>query len=164
MIWLSDGYNTPLSLSFYLPLSLPQIGPEDLSEKSFWTKAKEGKFENNELFAKLTLAFSSQTKSECACVFYYCCYHVVFHSNEQCLSLFLTSPTSLPMSISILLLCFHQPLKVRISRTHFVLFFFFFHTSSPAFLTLLFPLLGGHSAHLHYSATLCQNSISHTSS
>uniref|UniRef100_A0A8C9XF54 Diaphanous related formin 1 n=1 Tax=Sander lucioperca TaxID=283035 RepID=A0A8C9XF54_SANLU len=42
------------------------IGPEDLSEKSFWTKAKEGKFENNELFAKLTLAFSSQTKSECA--------------------------------------------------------------------------------------------------
>uniref|UniRef100_A0A8C9XF32 Diaphanous related formin 1 n=1 Tax=Sander lucioperca TaxID=283035 RepID=A0A8C9XF32_SANLU len=43
-----------------------KIGPEDLSEKSFWTKAKEGKFENNELFAKLTLAFSSQTKSECA--------------------------------------------------------------------------------------------------
>uniref|UniRef100_A0A8C2WGI6 Diaphanous related formin 1 n=1 Tax=Cyclopterus lumpus TaxID=8103 RepID=A0A8C2WGI6_CYCLU len=42
-----------------------KIGPEDLSENSFWTKAKEGKFENNELFAKLTLAFSSQTKSEC---------------------------------------------------------------------------------------------------
>ncbi|XP_035858563.1 protein diaphanous homolog 1 isoform X2 [Sander lucioperca] len=40
-----------------------KIGPEDLSEKSFWTKAKEGKFENNELFAKLTLAFSSQTKT-----------------------------------------------------------------------------------------------------
>ncbi|KAM7000003.1 protein diaphanous homolog 1 [Tautogolabrus adspersus] len=42
-----------------------KIGPEDLSENSFWTKAKEDKFENNELFAKLTLAFSSQTKSEC---------------------------------------------------------------------------------------------------
>ncbi|KAL7394643.1 hypothetical protein ABVT39_001113 [Epinephelus coioides] len=42
-----------------------KIGPEDLSEKSFWTKAKEEKFENNELFAKLTLTFSSQTKSEC---------------------------------------------------------------------------------------------------
>ncbi|XP_060904056.1 protein diaphanous homolog 1-like isoform X2 [Labrus mixtus] len=41
-----------------------KIGPEDLSENSFWTKAKEDKFENNELFAKLTLAFSSQTKSE----------------------------------------------------------------------------------------------------
>ncbi|XP_070693525.1 protein diaphanous homolog 1 [Pempheris klunzingeri] len=43
-----------------------KIGPEDLSENSFWTKAKEDKFENNELFAKLTLAFSSQTKkTEC---------------------------------------------------------------------------------------------------
>ncbi|KAM9849700.1 protein diaphanous homolog 1 [Aulostomus maculatus] len=41
-----------------------KIGPEDLSESSFWTKAKEEKFENNELFAKLTLAFSSQTKSK----------------------------------------------------------------------------------------------------
>ncbi|TDH07568.1 hypothetical protein EPR50_G00108020 [Perca flavescens] len=41
-----------------------KIGPEDLSEKSFWTKAKEEKFENNELFAKLTLAFSSQTKTK----------------------------------------------------------------------------------------------------
>lgn len=40
-----------------------KIGPEDLSENSFWTKAKEEKFENNELFAKLTLAFSSQTKT-----------------------------------------------------------------------------------------------------
>ncbi|KAG8004034.1 Protein diaphanous-like protein 1 [Nibea albiflora] len=41
-----------------------KIGPEDLSENSFWTKAKEEKFENNELFAKLTLAFSSQTKTK----------------------------------------------------------------------------------------------------
>ncbi|KAK7919031.1 hypothetical protein WMY93_010315 [Mugilogobius chulae] len=39
-----------------------KIGPEDLSESSFWTKAKEDQFENNELFAKLTLTFSSQTK------------------------------------------------------------------------------------------------------
>ncbi|XP_061691682.1 protein diaphanous homolog 1 [Syngnathoides biaculeatus] len=39
-----------------------KIGPEDLSETSFWTSAKEEKYENNELFAKLTLAFSSQTK------------------------------------------------------------------------------------------------------
>lgn len=48
-------------------LSLPtiQINPEDLSENSFWTKAQEEKFEHNELFAKLTLTFSSQTKSEC---------------------------------------------------------------------------------------------------
>uniref|UniRef100_A0A3Q0R4V1 Diaphanous related formin 1 n=1 Tax=Amphilophus citrinellus TaxID=61819 RepID=A0A3Q0R4V1_AMPCI len=41
-----------------------KIGPEDLSENSFWIKAKEDKYENNELFAKLTLTFSSQTKSE----------------------------------------------------------------------------------------------------
>ncbi|XP_054454189.1 protein diaphanous homolog 1-like [Anoplopoma fimbria] len=40
-----------------------KIGPEELCEKSFWTLAKEEKFENNELFAKLTLAFSSQTKT-----------------------------------------------------------------------------------------------------
>ncbi|XP_042274121.1 protein diaphanous homolog 1-like isoform X2 [Thunnus maccoyii] len=40
-----------------------KIGPEDLSENSFWTKAKEDKYENNELFAKLTLTFSSQTKT-----------------------------------------------------------------------------------------------------
>uniref|UniRef100_A0A8C7L1Y7 Diaphanous related formin 1 n=1 Tax=Oncorhynchus kisutch TaxID=8019 RepID=A0A8C7L1Y7_ONCKI len=39
-----------------------QIGYEDLSENSFWTKTKEDRYENNELFAKLTLAFSSQTK------------------------------------------------------------------------------------------------------
>ncbi|KAM9795020.1 protein diaphanous homolog 1 [Neosynchiropus ocellatus] len=39
-----------------------KIGPEDLSQNSFWTKAKEDKFENNELFAKLTMTFSSQTK------------------------------------------------------------------------------------------------------
>uniref|UniRef100_A0A671UA95 Diaphanous related formin 1 n=1 Tax=Sparus aurata TaxID=8175 RepID=A0A671UA95_SPAAU len=41
-----------------------KIGPEDLSEKSFWIKAKEEKFESNELLAKLTLAFSSQTKTK----------------------------------------------------------------------------------------------------
>lgn len=41
-----------------------KIEPEDLSENSFWTKAKEGLYENNELFAKLTLAFSSQKTSK----------------------------------------------------------------------------------------------------
>uniref|UniRef100_A0A8D3CGF6 GBD/FH3 domain-containing protein n=1 Tax=Scophthalmus maximus TaxID=52904 RepID=A0A8D3CGF6_SCOMX len=40
-----------------------KIGPEDLKESSFWTKAKEDTFENNELFAKITLSFS-QTKSD----------------------------------------------------------------------------------------------------
>ncbi|XP_036826236.1 protein diaphanous homolog 1 isoform X3 [Oncorhynchus mykiss] len=40
-----------------------EIGYEDLSENSFWTKTKEDRYENNELFAKLTLAFSSQTKT-----------------------------------------------------------------------------------------------------
>lgn len=40
-----------------------KIGPEDLSENSFWTKVKEDRFESNELFAKLTLTFSSQTKT-----------------------------------------------------------------------------------------------------
>ncbi|KAM7417652.1 hypothetical protein PAMA_017339 [Pampus argenteus] len=40
-----------------------KIGAEDLSENSFWTKAKEESFETNELFAKLTISFSSQTKT-----------------------------------------------------------------------------------------------------
>uniref|UniRef100_A0A8C0XIK3 Diaphanous related formin 1 n=1 Tax=Castor canadensis TaxID=51338 RepID=A0A8C0XIK3_CASCN len=37
---------------------------EDLSQDCFWTKVKEDRFENNELFAKLTLTFSSQTKTK----------------------------------------------------------------------------------------------------
>ncbi|XP_005617363.1 protein diaphanous homolog 1 isoform X1 [Canis lupus familiaris] len=36
---------------------------EDLSQDCFWTKVKEDRFENNELFAKLTLTFSAQTKT-----------------------------------------------------------------------------------------------------
>ncbi|XP_024864368.1 protein diaphanous homolog 1 isoform X2 [Kryptolebias marmoratus] len=40
-----------------------KIGPEDLNENSFWIKANEEQFQNNELFAKLTFTFSSQTKS-----------------------------------------------------------------------------------------------------
>ncbi|XP_049330692.1 protein diaphanous homolog 1 isoform X2 [Astyanax mexicanus] len=40
-----------------------KIAAEDLSEKSFWVKAKEDRFESNELFSKLTLIFSSQTKT-----------------------------------------------------------------------------------------------------
>uniref|UniRef100_A0AAY4DPX9 Diaphanous related formin 1 n=1 Tax=Denticeps clupeoides TaxID=299321 RepID=A0AAY4DPX9_9TELE len=39
-----------------------KIEPEDLSEISFWTKVNEDRYESNELFAKLTLTFSSQTK------------------------------------------------------------------------------------------------------
>ncbi|XP_075902918.1 protein diaphanous homolog 1 isoform X2 [Nelusetta ayraudi] len=41
-----------------------KISPEDLSENSLWTKAQEERFELEELFAKLTMTFSSQTKSE----------------------------------------------------------------------------------------------------
>ncbi|XP_073477055.1 protein diaphanous homolog 1-like isoform X2 [Aquarana catesbeiana] len=37
-----------------------KITPKELSEKSFWTQAKEDRFEKDELFAKITLTFSSQ--------------------------------------------------------------------------------------------------------
>ncbi|XP_037364974.2 protein diaphanous homolog 1 [Talpa occidentalis] len=37
---------------------------EDLSQDCFWTKVQEDRFENNDLFAKLTHTFSAQTKSE----------------------------------------------------------------------------------------------------
>ncbi|XP_062281095.1 LOW QUALITY PROTEIN: protein diaphanous homolog 1-like [Scomber scombrus] len=91
-----------------------KIGPEDLSEKSFWTKAKEDKYENNELFAKLTLTFSSQTKTS-------------------------------------------KGKNVTHTHIHLILFSQVFSSlSHPSF-----PPFGGHTAHLHYSATLCQNSISH---
>uniref|UniRef100_H0W282 Diaphanous related formin 1 n=1 Tax=Cavia porcellus TaxID=10141 RepID=H0W282_CAVPO len=36
---------------------------EDLSQGCFWTKVKEDRYENNELFAKLTNTFSAQTKT-----------------------------------------------------------------------------------------------------
>ncbi|KAJ7338062.1 hypothetical protein JRQ81_010594 [Phrynocephalus forsythii] len=42
-----------------------KITAQQLSEDCFWVKAKEDRFENEELFAKLTLAFSTaQTKSK----------------------------------------------------------------------------------------------------
>uniref|UniRef100_H0WGT0 Protein diaphanous homolog 1 n=1 Tax=Otolemur garnettii TaxID=30611 RepID=H0WGT0_OTOGA len=40
-----------------------QFVAEDLSQDCFWTKVKEDRFENNELFAKLTHTFSAQTKT-----------------------------------------------------------------------------------------------------
>lgn len=64
---------TSSPLTSFVPLcivcSFTQFGPEDLSEDSFWVQSKEDKFENSELFAKLTLAFSSQTTSKCVNVF-----------------------------------------------------------------------------------------------
>ncbi|XP_056625199.1 protein diaphanous homolog 1 isoform X1 [Triplophysa dalaica] len=41
-----------------------KIAAEDLSENSFWVKTKEDRFENKELLAKLTLTFSTQTKTK----------------------------------------------------------------------------------------------------
>ncbi|XP_043347093.1 protein diaphanous homolog 1 isoform X2 [Dermochelys coriacea] len=40
-----------------------KIVAEELSQDCFWTKVKEDRFENDELFAKLTRTFSAQTKS-----------------------------------------------------------------------------------------------------
>ncbi|KAM6148803.1 protein diaphanous homolog 1 [Erethizon dorsatum] len=37
---------------------------EDLNQDCFWTKVKEDRYENNELFAKLTHTFSAQTKTK----------------------------------------------------------------------------------------------------
>ncbi|NXD10889.1 DIAP1 protein, partial [Nothocercus nigrocapillus] len=42
-----------------------KIVAEDLSQDCFWTKAKEDRFESEDLFAKLTVTFSAQTKCEC---------------------------------------------------------------------------------------------------
>ncbi|XP_072446342.1 protein diaphanous homolog 1-like [Chiloscyllium punctatum] len=41
----------------------PKIMPKDMNEKCFWVKVKEDKYESKELFAKLTLTFSAQTKT-----------------------------------------------------------------------------------------------------
>ncbi|XP_078087665.1 protein diaphanous homolog 1 [Mustelus asterias] len=42
----------------------PKLAPKDMNEKCFWVKVKEDKYESKELFAKLTVAFSAQTKCE----------------------------------------------------------------------------------------------------
>ncbi|EPY81400.1 hypothetical protein CB1_000740034 [Camelus ferus] len=53
------------------PPSLPgEFVAEDLSQDCFWTKVKEDRFENNDLFAKLTLTFSAQTKTDEGTVLY----------------------------------------------------------------------------------------------
>ncbi|XP_008325243.1 protein diaphanous homolog 1 isoform X1 [Cynoglossus semilaevis] len=70
------GWGTPAPLPFglqpkkeYKPevqlkrANWSKITAEDLCENSFWVKSKEDQFESNELFAKLTLSFSSQTKT-----------------------------------------------------------------------------------------------------
>ncbi|NWX93590.1 DIAP1 protein, partial [Nothoprocta pentlandii] len=41
-----------------------KIVAEDLSQDCFWTKAKEERFESEDLFARLMLTFSAQTKSK----------------------------------------------------------------------------------------------------
>lgn len=52
-------------LTMHHALPLLQIVVEELSQDCFWTKVKEDRFENDELFAKLTLTFSAQTKCKC---------------------------------------------------------------------------------------------------
>ncbi|KAL8180922.1 UNVERIFIED_CONTAM: Protein diaphanous 2 [Gekko kuhli] len=41
-----------------------KIEPSDISENCFWLKAKEGKFENPDLFAKLALTFATHMKAD----------------------------------------------------------------------------------------------------
>ncbi|KAK6298620.1 hypothetical protein J4Q44_G00316750 [Coregonus suidteri] len=39
-----------------------KIVPQEMAENCFWIKVKEEKFENQDLFAQLSLSFSSRTK------------------------------------------------------------------------------------------------------
>lgn len=41
-----------------------QIVPQEMAENCFWIKVKEEKFENPDLFAQLSLCFSSQSKGK----------------------------------------------------------------------------------------------------
>ncbi|XP_060759615.1 protein diaphanous homolog 1 [Neoarius graeffei] len=59
-----------------------KIKAEDLSENSFWVKSKEDRFESNELFSRLALAFSSQPKRECCNCSVLLCSCSVFSMNE----------------------------------------------------------------------------------
>ncbi|KAI5931126.1 Protein diaphanous1 [Manis javanica] len=45
-------------------LNWSKFAAQDLSQNCFWTKVKEDRFENNELFAKLTQTFSAQTTTK----------------------------------------------------------------------------------------------------
>lgn len=41
-----------------------QIVPQEMAENCFWIKVKEEKLENPDLFAQLSLSFSSQSKGK----------------------------------------------------------------------------------------------------
>lgn len=86
---------------------------------------------------------------------------VVFPSNEQCLSLFITSSTFPPLFIPgslPFLIPLHQLLKVRISPTHFHLFLY-----SHIFLTFLFLGLED-TLHIYIIQQCCIKTASHPSS
>lgn len=146
-------------LSLFI-LHLLQIGAEDLSENSLWTKAEEEKFEINELFAKLTLTFSSQTRSKClACVFTAAV--IMLCSPVMSFSFFFFLPLC-PPSLCLIPCYSNSPASAakgkNVTNTAPL------SPLSAHLLKLFKPFLylnEESTAHLHYSAMLCQNSISH---
>uniref|UniRef100_A0A8C7Z8X1 Diaphanous-related formin 2 n=1 Tax=Oryzias sinensis TaxID=183150 RepID=A0A8C7Z8X1_9TELE len=61
--WRADGAPVSDCADNGILVSL-QIVPQEMSENCFWIKVKEEKFENPDLFAQLSLCFSSQSKGK----------------------------------------------------------------------------------------------------
>lgn len=48
-----------------------QIEPQEMAENCFWIKVKEEKFENSDLFAELSLTFSSKSRGKQVFAFFF---------------------------------------------------------------------------------------------
>lgn len=95
----------------------------------------------------------------CLCIFTMCCYHLCFTVMNNVFLRFSPLSPWLHVPFNPLVLPPSASKGKNVTHTHIHLILF-----SQVFSSLSHPSLppfGGHTAHLHYSATLCQNSISH---
>lgn len=117
-----------------------QIVPQEMAENCFWIKVKEEKFENPDLFAQLSLCFSSQSKGKEASSFStpslinqqtYASFGVFSHLKRNCLDTTTTVSVwsqfkslcqlCIPMLVS-LCLCVYEEVKMPSSSFLYLLF------------------------------------------
>lgn len=175
MIWLSNAYNTSVSPSFCLPLCPSFYLCTYLAFCSLRLQLRTSlrtvsgprqKRRNLKTMSSLPNSPQPSPRSQSVSVRLVCFYFlfstavIMLCPTVMSNVFFLTPLTSLPslpnsMPISILLLCFHQPLKVRISRTHFHLAVFFFtHLLQP------FSPFPSSAWRTHCTFTLFNNAVS----
>lgn len=164
MIWLSNSYNTSLSSSHFVSLFLSLYILAFLSLRSDLrtslrtVSGPRQKRINLKTMSSLPnspwLSPHRQRVSVWLVCFYYCCYHVVFHSNEQCLS-------HLPPLSPRLHVYFNPPVLLpsatkgkNLTHTHFHLVLFFTHLLQP------FSPFPSSAWRTHCAFTLFNNAVS----